>query len=338
MNRYLVLLAPLLLLLGFHRGEMPDFINNNIPAATDRAAQEGKLTVVAFGAKWCQPCVFMDDNTWSNPNVVEYMKAHCVAVKVDVDDYKGQVYRDQYGIKYYPSVLIFNSKGQLLHKHEGLLGAESMVGLLQTYASMENQSRVNSAPTADRSFAEPEAEVIEKPHVLPPAYTDRPSPSDNDNPDDVRDLAPESGRAHVNISPRALHGRDKTTAVKPGRIAAKPAKPSPAPSISRKPAPAAPKSKAPAAVSPRAKKPSAKSGFTVQVGVYMAKAAAEKEAQKVVKKFGKTGSAVGTMLKGKTVFRGVVGEFGDRATAGAFRQKMEKSGFKGLVKAWAELN
>ena len=57
----------------------------------------------------------------------------------------------------------------------------------------------------------------------------------------------------------------------------------------------------------------------------------------MAKKFGKKGSAVESSLKGKKVYRGVVGEFSSNSDAAVFRQKIEKSGFKALVKAWSEL-
>lgn len=303
--RILLLLASIFLV-AFYGDSKIDFIQNNIPAAQDRASREGKMVVVQFGAKWCQPCLFMDDNTWSNPQIIDYVGQHFVPVKVDVDDFEGLVFRDRYQIRFYPTVLIFNSKGQLVKKHEGMLGSEAMLGLLQSWVSKENMPVVNRPPgevAAAEKIPEPVAPIV---HSQPPVSDETPSGEMDYNSKIDREPLPERpdfGQKPMINQPKA-------------RVPARPVAPKTNSNL-------------------RQNLPD--DGFTVQIGVFVIQASADREAARIGKKFGKKVWLVEASLKGKRVYRGLVGEFSSLEIATSFKKKIKSGGDDAVIKTWQDI-
>ncbi len=55
-----------------------DFIDGSLNLAIQKAGQEGKLLFVEFGAQWCMPCRFMDENTFKDQEVISYIAENYV--------------------------------------------------------------------------------------------------------------------------------------------------------------------------------------------------------------------------------------------------------------------
>lgn len=53
--------------------------------ALARARPASKLVMLDFYADWCGPCRMLDDITWKDAKVQDWLKANTVAIKVDVD-------------------------------------------------------------------------------------------------------------------------------------------------------------------------------------------------------------------------------------------------------------
>ena len=130
-----------------------DFKQGSLENLQKLAAQEGKLYFVNFTASWCSPCKLMDDYTYTDPGLSYYVRQNYLATKVDVDAFDGVSYKQQYNIQSVPSILIFNSKGDMMGRYEGSMSASQMINLLKKYDQPHN--RIKSTPSYSRPALKP---------------------------------------------------------------------------------------------------------------------------------------------------------------------------------------
>jgi len=115
------------------------FNRGSLQQAQTQAAQQGKLYLVDFEAKWCLPCKWMDETTFSDPSVSNYLSDNYIPVKVDIDDFDGFNYKQEYNIQVLPSILIFNSKGDLVGRYEESMTPSAMMEILENHNTPENR-------------------------------------------------------------------------------------------------------------------------------------------------------------------------------------------------------
>ena len=96
------------------------------PAHADKALEEpfpvkGKVTVVDFGAEWCESC----------PEMIKLMEEmqkeygdRAAFINIDVDKYQG--IEDKYLIEQMPSQMFFDASGEPIWIHKGAIDAETL--------------------------------------------------------------------------------------------------------------------------------------------------------------------------------------------------------------------
>jgi thioredoxin-related protein len=98
----------------------------------DQALQQAKQTLkplfVDVFADWCTWCHKLDQDVYTNPKFVQYMKNH-VMLKVDSEDNgKGTHFAEKYQVTGLPTLLVLDSNGGLINRITGFMFADSLIG------------------------------------------------------------------------------------------------------------------------------------------------------------------------------------------------------------------
>jgi uncharacterized protein YyaL (SSP411 family) len=101
-------------------------------AVFERAAREKRFVLLDLEAVWCHWCHVMEEKTYSNPKVIELIKAKYIAVRVDQDSRPDISRRyENYG---WPATVVFNVEGGKVievMKRRGFIEPQVMVSILQ---------------------------------------------------------------------------------------------------------------------------------------------------------------------------------------------------------------
>ncbi|MBX3388545.1 MAG: thioredoxin family protein [Phycisphaeraceae bacterium] len=92
----------------------PAFSDLTLDAATKQVEGTDKLVLIKFTAEWCMPCKAMDQTTWRDDKVVEWMKDHGVAIQVDVD--KERDIAGRYQISAMPTMVMLKGGNEIARK------------------------------------------------------------------------------------------------------------------------------------------------------------------------------------------------------------------------------
>lgn len=119
-----------------------NFTTFDIHNARKKAGEEGKLLFLDFHASWCTPCKWMDQTTFKDENVAKVLNDNFISLKVDIDNAAGYELKNAYDVKYLPTMLIFNSQGQLLDRVEETLSPRKLLALLDKYNAPEHKALI----------------------------------------------------------------------------------------------------------------------------------------------------------------------------------------------------
>lgn len=96
------------------------------------AKSQNKAIYVDMSATWCGPCKMMKEKVFPDPQVVEYLNKNFISInfECDIDSALSNVYRDKYYSTAFPTHLLIDKNGELIHKFVGYMSVPSFLAEL----------------------------------------------------------------------------------------------------------------------------------------------------------------------------------------------------------------
>ncbi len=116
-----------LIVMSFTAKTVVKFMSTDWDTAKNKAFAEGKLYFVDFDASYCATCRNMDEGTYMSQQLASYIDKNVVALRVDVQDFDGVMWSQQYEIEALPTMLIFDEKGKLVKRIVGYQSADQLI-------------------------------------------------------------------------------------------------------------------------------------------------------------------------------------------------------------------
>lgn len=110
------------------------------PAVFDEAKEQDKLVLLEVGANWCHWCHVMDDSTYSDKEVQDYLKENFILAREDQDS-RPDLYA-AYKTWGWPAIIVLNAEGQDLKRLKGYQKRTKFLTILK-------EVRANPQPIPD---------------------------------------------------------------------------------------------------------------------------------------------------------------------------------------------
>ncbi|MBJ6367282.1 thioredoxin family protein [Snuella sedimenti] len=106
------------------------------------AKKQNKPIFVDAYTTWCGPCKMMDRDVFTNKEVADFFNESFINVKMDMEKGEGNQLKLDWEIKAFPTLLYFNTDGEIQHRVVGAFGVDEFMN----YSSMaldENKMAIN---------------------------------------------------------------------------------------------------------------------------------------------------------------------------------------------------
>lgn len=96
------------------------FLDITPEEAIEKAKAENKYVFVDVYTDWCGPCKLMDAQIFPMKEIGDHFNPKYISIKLNAEkDEVGKAFREKYNIKAYPTFVILDGKGELLHIFAG---------------------------------------------------------------------------------------------------------------------------------------------------------------------------------------------------------------------------
>lgn len=104
-----------------------DFFNGTFADACEKARKENKLIFLDAYTSWCGPCKTMSAQVFTRKDVGLYFNETFINCKIDMEKGEGPELAKKYGVTAYPTLLLIDGNGKLVHKCVGGSDAKSFM-------------------------------------------------------------------------------------------------------------------------------------------------------------------------------------------------------------------
>ncbi|WP_428330662.1 thioredoxin domain-containing protein [Mucilaginibacter sp.] len=103
------------------------FIEDSWKEALKQGALQKKYIFVDAYASWCGPCKMLKATTFNNAEAAAFFNANFVNVSIDMEKGQGPELARQWQLQAYPTLIIFNSKGEPVLGSVGFIKAADLL-------------------------------------------------------------------------------------------------------------------------------------------------------------------------------------------------------------------
>jgi len=121
----------------------------NLEAAQQLAARTNRLVLIHFWAPWCQPCMRLEREVFSQAETARALEANFVLVKLNSDEAPGTT--RMYGVSSLPTDVIIQSNGRLVSQFQSPPTANQYVAQLNQAAAGHRELARKSSPQISSS-------------------------------------------------------------------------------------------------------------------------------------------------------------------------------------------
>jgi len=102
------------------------FIENSFLTALKKAKTEHKYIFVDAYTSWCGPCKQLKNTTFKDSQTADFFNKNFVNLSVDMEKGEGTDLAEKWGVQEYPTLLILDHNGKVLHRSIGYLDAKQL--------------------------------------------------------------------------------------------------------------------------------------------------------------------------------------------------------------------
>ena len=146
------------------------FLSADWSAAQQKAKAEKKLYFVDFDASYCASCRNMDASTYQDPALASFMENNVVALRLDVQDFEGAMWSQNYEVEALPTMLIFNQDGKLVKR---IVGYKSAKDLMAAFSEVlpKKDIKTETVKAVEQKLTSPQPIVDDEKPALKPVTT-----------------------------------------------------------------------------------------------------------------------------------------------------------------------
>jgi thiol:disulfide interchange protein DsbD len=112
------------------KDEHAGWLEQDLEGAFARAKAEHKLVLVDIYADWCAQCKELDEKTWPDPGVKQWIAQNAVPIRIDTDARRKDL-ATKLQIRSYPTVLLLDVEGREVRRILGFQKPETMRAWLE---------------------------------------------------------------------------------------------------------------------------------------------------------------------------------------------------------------
>jgi len=114
-------------------GDGIKFSKMTLEEAKKEAAKQNKLIFIDAYTDWCGPCKIMAKTSFKDEKVAKLFNDNFINLQIEMEkDADGKEVAMKYSVKAYPTLLIIDSKGNLIKQTLGLQSAERLISFGQS--------------------------------------------------------------------------------------------------------------------------------------------------------------------------------------------------------------